>query len=89
MSLLTSPGPITRDSLGSLTYLQIPLTTLTTSDTYNIGIGEPVLNVDIQGESTVAGQSNGADATYSSSTGLVTIVGPTQGPITLTVLMRT
>lgn len=88
MSLLTSPGPILRESMGSLTYIQIPLTTLAASDTYNLGTNLPVVNVDVQGESVVSGQSNGADATYSSSTGLITIVGPTQGAITLVILMR-
>lgn len=88
MSALTAGTPIIRESMGSLTYLQIPLTTLSTSDTYAIGTNLPIINVDIQGESTTAGQSNGADATYSSTTGNVTIVGGTQGPITLIVLLR-
>lgn len=88
MSLLTSPGPILRESFGSVIYLQIPLTTLTNSDTYSLGTNSAIINVDVQGESTTAGQSNGADATYSATTGLVTIVGGTQGPITLTVLIR-
>lgn len=88
MALLTSPGPIIRESMGSLTYLQIPLTTLNNSDTYSLGTNLQVVNVDIQGESTTPGASNGADATYTASTGLVLIVGGTQGPITLTALIR-
>lgn len=88
MALLTSPGPILRESMGSLTYIQIPLTTLNNSDTYSLGSNLPVVNVDIQGESVTPGASNGADATYTASTGLILIVGGTQGPVTLIVLMR-
>lgn len=90
MALLTSPGPILRESMGSLTYLQIPLTTGSTSDTYSLGANIPVVNTDVQGESTTPGQSNGGDATYVASTGIITIVTPSgsQGAITLTILMR-
>lgn len=89
MSLLTAGSPIIRENAGSLTYIQIPLTTLTNSDTFSIGVGAPVVNVDVQGDSISAGGSNSGDATFSSTTGLVTIVSPTQGAITLILLMRT
>lgn len=89
MSLLTSPGPIVRENMGSMSYVQIPLTTLTSSDTYNLGIGAPVVNIDVQGDSVTPGASNSGDATFSLSTGLATIVSATQGPITLVVFMRT
>lgn len=80
---------IVRDSLGSLTQLLIPLTTLSTNDTYAIGTNLPIINVDVQGDSTTTGTSNSGDATYSSTTGNVTIVSANQGAITLVVLMRT
>lgn len=89
MALLTSPGPIVRDSIGSLTQLIIPLTTLNTSDTYNLGAGLPVVVVDVTGSSVTANTSNGADGTYNSTTGLITIVGTTQGPVTMIVQLRT
>jgi hypothetical protein len=88
MALLTSPGPILRENMGSLTYIQVPLTTLNNSDTYLLGTNVQVVNCDIQGDSVTPGASNGADATYSATTGLVTICGPTQGPCTLVVFIR-
>lgn len=88
MALLTSPGPIIRESMGSLTYLQIPLTTGSSSDTYSLGTTIQVVNVDVQGDSSSAGTSNSGDATYSATTGLVTIVTANQGAITLVVLLR-
>lgn len=78
-----------RDSLGSLTQIIFPLTTVSTSDTFNIGANLPVINVDVQGDSTIAGSSNSGDATYVASTGLVTIVSANQGNITLVVWLRT
>lgn len=89
MALITSPGPIIRDSIGSLTQLLIPLTTGSTSDTYSLGAGQPIVNVDVQGDSTSAGTSTSGDATYNSTTGLVTIVSANQGAITLVVWIRT
>lgn len=81
-------GVIIRDSIGSLTQLIIPLTTGSTSDTYNLGANLPVVNVDVQGDSVSAGTSTSGDATYSSTTGLVTIVSQNQGAITLVVWLR-
>ena len=78
-----------RDSLGSLTQIIFPLTTGSTSDTFSIGTNLPVVNVDVQGDSTSAGTSTSGDATYVASTGLVTIVSANQGNITLVVWLRT
>lgn len=89
MATLTAGSPIVRGNMGSFTYLQIPLTTSSTSDTFSLGVGEPVINVDVQGDSTSAGTSTSGDATYSATTGLVTIVSANQGAITLVVLMST
>lgn len=91
MSAITiaAGATIIRESMGSMTYVQIPLTTLSTSDTYNLGIGAPVVNAIIEGNSTSAGTSTGGDATYSASTGLVTIITANQGSIDLILYMRT
>jgi len=88
MALLTSPGPIIRESMGSLTYIQVPLTTLNNSDTYSFGTSVQVVNVDLQGDSVTGGQSNGGDATYSATTGLVTLCSVSQGACTLVALIR-
>lgn len=88
MSLLTSPGPILRESMGSLTYIQIPLTTLSNSDTFSFGANVQVVNCDIQGDSVTGGQTNGGDATYVASTGIITICSSSQGPCTLVVFIR-
>jgi hypothetical protein len=89
MALITSPGPIIRDSIGSLTQLLIPLTTGSTSDTFNLGTNLPVVSVEMNGGSTSAGTSNVGDATYVASTGLVTLVSANQGAVTLVVQLRT
>ena len=78
-----------RDSIGSLTQIIFPITTVSTSDTFNIGTNLPVINVDVQGDSTSACSSNSGDATYVASTGLVTIVSANQGAIALVVWLRT
>lgn len=85
---LAANAVVIRESMGSLTYLQIPLTTVSTSDTYAIGANLPIVNVDVQGDSVSAGTSTSGDATYSSSTGNITIVSANQGAITLVVFMR-
>lgn len=89
MAALTAGTPIIRENIGSLTLLIIPLTTSSTSDTYLIGTGLPIVALDVWGNSSSAGTSFEGDATYSSTTGNVTIVSANQGSINLVVLMRT
>ena len=72
-----------RLSMGSVTVLRMPLTTVSTSDTFSIGTNAQVVWADIEGESTSAGNSYAGDATYSSTTGLVTLITANQGSITL------
>ena len=79
MSLLTSPGPIVRDSLGSVTQLVIPVTTLTNIDTYNVGTSLQFVSADFEGTSTTGGSPNSGDVSYSVTTGLLTIVTTNQG----------
>ena len=88
MSLLTTSLPIVRENLGSLTYIQIGVNTVSNNDTYSLGVSLPVVNVDVTGNSTTSGVSNAGDATYNSSTGLITIVSPNQGSIDLIIYMR-
>ncbi len=78
-----------RDSIGSLTQILFPLTTGSNSDTFSIGTNLPVVSTEVIGSSTTAGTSNNGDATYSSTTGLVTIVSANQGNIVLSVCLRT
>lgn len=78
-----------RDSLGSLTQILFPLTTGSTSDTFSIGTNLPVVSTEVIGSSTSAGVSNGGDATYVASTGIVTIVSASQGSVILSVCLRT
>jgi hypothetical protein len=91
MALLTvaAGSYVQVESLGSLKLMIIPLTTGSTSDTFSIGVGAPFVNAWVTGNSTSAGTSNGGDATYSNTTGLITIVSANQGSIDLMVLMRT
>jgi hypothetical protein len=74
-------------SMGSVKVLRLPLTTTSTSDTFNIGTGAPVIWADVEGESTAAGTSYAGDATYSSTTGLITMCSASQGSVTLVIGM--
>ena len=85
---LAPASAIVRDNVGSFTQILISVVTISTSDTYNLGVNLPVFNVDVQGDSVIAGSSNSGDATYSSTTGLITIVSQNQGPITLVIWLR-
>lgn len=92
MALLTQTAAqaaaTVRESMGSMTYIQIPLTTGSTSDTYNVGTNLQVVNAVVEGNSTSAGTSYGGDATYSATTGLVTIISANQGSVDLILYVR-
>jgi hypothetical protein len=75
------------ESLGSLKLMIIPLTTLTSSDTYTIEAGSPVVDYWTAGHVGTAGYA--PDVTYTNSTGVFLLTSAQQGLITLFILMRT
>jgi hypothetical protein len=78
-----------RESVGSLIQVILPLTTGSTSDTFQLGTGLPVVYAELIGNSIVAGQSYAGDAVYSSTTGLVTLTSAYYGSVYVILWMRT
>jgi hypothetical protein len=66
----------------------MPLTTGSTNDTFQLGAGLPIIGLDTWGSGTTTAQPNNGDATYNSTTGLVTIVAPFFGSTNLVLYMR-
>lgn len=84
-----TPTNVYRENVGSLTLLINNITTTTTSDTYQIGIGAPVLSFWCQ--SNIGNGFDGSDITWNPTTGNITMTGGTTGigAMILYILMRT
>lgn len=84
-----TPTSVYRESLGSLTLMMANMTLSTSSDTYTIAAGSPVLSFWGQSNSGVA--LNDPDITYTQSSGVFTFSSGTVQPTTTTLffLMRT
>ena len=84
-----TPSTVYRESLGSLTLMMANMTLSSSSDTYTIAAGSPV--VSFWGQSNAGVALNDPDVTYTQSTGVFTFSSGTvqATSFTLFFLMRT